>query len=251
MSDTSHTLRVALIGDYDPSAIAHQAIPEALRLSGESFGHAIQDVWVHTASISDPESQFRDFDGIWCVPATPYANMEGAIETIRYARESGRPFLGTCGGFQHALIEYARNVCGLRTADHAETNPDGACLVIAPLECSLVEKSGEILLEPGTKIHDAYGIDRITEGYHCSYGVNRDFEPKLFGGALRVTARDPAGQVRAVELAGHPFFIATLFQSERRALRGEVPPLMRSFAEAMATGRTENRPFSPTRSGRF
>src|SRR2546430_659730 len=100
--------RVALIGDHNPSVIAHQAIPEALRLAGN-----VEGVWVHTTSILNPEMDLRGFNGIWCVPASPYASMDGALKAIQYARESGRPFLGTCGGFQHALIEYARNVRGL------------------------------------------------------------------------------------------------------------------------------------------
>jgi CTP synthase (UTP-ammonia lyase) len=103
--------RVALIGNYNPSAIAHQAIPEALRVSADS-GHSVEGVWVPTESISNAEVQLRDFDGIWCVPDSPYASMEGALAAIRFARESGRPFLGTCGGFQHALIEYARTLNG-------------------------------------------------------------------------------------------------------------------------------------------
>jgi len=80
-------------------------------------------------------------------PASPYTSMEGALDAIRYARESRRPFLGTCGGFQHAVIEYARNVCGLRDASHAETHPTAPILVVSPLSCPLVEQSEEIVLQ--------------------------------------------------------------------------------------------------------
>src|SRR5215469_803912 len=126
-------LRIALIGDYNSKVIAHQAIPEALRLSGETIGRPVEGVWTHTSSLVNPRVQLQEFDGIWCVPASPYANTEGALEAIRFARESGRPFLGTCGGFQHALIEYARNVCGLRNAEHAENNPAASFHLITPL----------------------------------------------------------------------------------------------------------------------
>src|SRR5271167_227631 len=102
-------LRIALIGDYNSHAIGHQAIPEALRLSGEKLRQDVEGVWTHTASLTNARVQLADFDGIWCVPASPYANTQGALDAIRFARESGRPFLGTCGGFQHAAIEYARN----------------------------------------------------------------------------------------------------------------------------------------------
>src|SRR5690242_20599101 len=97
---------IALIGDYNPAATAHQAIPIALQLAAAKTGVPVEPVWVPTESITDPEAQFRTFDAFWCVPASPYASMEGALKAIRYARESRRPFLGTCGGFQHALIEY-------------------------------------------------------------------------------------------------------------------------------------------------
>src|SRR5271165_3995380 len=225
--------RVALVGDYNPAVIAHQAIPDALRLVGLQTRDDVEGVWLHTASIVDPAAQLRDFAGIWCVPASPYANPDGAVEAIRYAREQGRPFLGTCAGFQHALLEYVRNVCGPRDASHGEDNPEAACRVISLLSCSLVEKSGEILLMEGTRLYQAYGRPRITEGYHCNYGLSREYEPLLFGGSLRPTAHDLSGEVRAVELSEQPFFVATLFQPEPAALRGEVPPLVASFVAAL------------------
>jgi CTP synthase (UTP-ammonia lyase) len=224
--------RVALIGDFNPSVIAHQAIPEALKLSADK-NHLVEGVWVHTNSIANAEVQLRDFDGIWCVPNSPYANMDGALEAIRFARESKRPFLGTCGGFQHALLEYARNVRNLRTADHAETNPGAPVLLVSPLACPLVERNEEIVLHDGW-VREAYGVSRITEGYHCSYGLNRHYEDALFGNDLRPTARNLLGEVRAVELSSHPFFVATLFQHERRALRGEAPPLVKAFVASLS-----------------
>ncbi|VTM88081.1 CTP synthase [Raoultella ornithinolytica] len=78
----------------------------------------------------------------WCPPAR-MKNAEGAFTAIRYARENSVPFLGTCGGFQHAIIEYARNVMGWQDAAHAETDTEGR-MVIAPLSCSLVEKSAPL-----------------------------------------------------------------------------------------------------------
>jgi CTP synthase (UTP-ammonia lyase) len=225
-------VRVALIGDFNPSAIPHQAIPEALRLSAHTR-NSVEAVWVHTASISNAEIQLRDFDGIWCVPDSPYANMDGALEAIRFARESGRPFLGTCGGFQHALLEYARNVCNLRAAGHAETDPSASVLLISPLACPLVERSEEIELHDGL-VRKAYGVSRITEGYHCSYGLNRQCEALLFRNDLHATGHALSGEVRAVELSSHPFFVATLFQHERRALRGEVSPLVQAFVNSFS-----------------
>lgn len=226
---------VALIGDYNPAATAHQAIPIALRLAAAKTGVSVEPVWIPTESVTDPEVQLRNFDAFWCVPASPYASMEGALKAIRHARESSRPFLGTCGGFQHAVIEYARNVCGLVEAEHAEIKPDSSCLLIAPLTCPLVEQTGEIVLKPDGLLYRAYETSRITEGYHCSYGLNPHYQSRLFANGLRPTAHDLAGEVRGIELSSHPFFVATLFQLERRALRGEVPPLAEAFVKAFTS----------------
>ena len=133
------TLRVGLVGDYNPDVRAHVAIPKALDLTADVTGYKSNVTWVETSALGvNVEEQLRPFDALWCVPASPYADMEGALSAIRFARESGRPFLGMCGGFQHALIEYARNALGLAGADHAETNPTVELALVTPLTCSLV-----------------------------------------------------------------------------------------------------------------
>ncbi len=160
--------------------------------------------------------------------ASPYKNAQGAFTAIRYARENGVPFLGTCGGFQHALIEYARNVMGWDDAAHAETDSAGR-MVVTPLACSLVEQTGTIELRHNTLIARAYGKDAIDEGYHCNYGVSPAFAAELDKTDLRVTGWDEEGEVRAVELITHPFFVATLFQHERAALSGRPAPLVHAL----------------------
>jgi CTP synthase (UTP-ammonia lyase) len=225
------TTRIGLIGDYDPTVPAHQAIPAALRLADAR----VEPVWVHTSTLTgDVPSWLADFAGLWCVPASPYANTAGALATIRYARESGRPFLGTCGGFQHALWEYARHVLGLTDADHAELHPDAAVPLIAPLACELVERTGTVHFAAGSRLREIYGTASAAEPYHCRYGLNPAYERLFADAPLRVAARDDAGEVRAVELAGHPFFVATLFQPERAALRDERHPLVAAFAAAVS-----------------
>lgn len=233
--------RVALVGDYDAAVTAHRAIQRSLELAEASY------VWVHTTSIPSEAAAASDFlsnfDGIWCVPASPYAHTDGALAAIQVAREQRRPFLGSCGGFQHAVIEYARNALGIAAAGHAETDPEAAGpLVVAALACPLVEESEQIRLTPGARIFEAYGgQETITETYRCRFGVNRLYAERLFGGGvLLATAHDQvSGEVRGAELAGslHPFFVITLFQSERRALAGdgEVPPLVSAFLAAAAS----------------
>jgi CTP synthase (UTP-ammonia lyase) len=224
---------IALIGDYDANVPAHQAIPLALGLAGARVGTPTRFEWIPTDEIDDT-TRLAAFDGVWCVPASPYRSMDGALTAIRFARESGRPFLGTCGGFQHAVIEYARNVLGWADAEHGETAPNAERLVITPLACSLVEVADTVTLRPDTRIAKAYGRSEIVEGYRCRYGLNAEFLAQLTSRDLRVAAADRDGDVRALELESHPFFVATLFQPERAALRGECPPLAAAFVRACA-----------------
>lgn len=227
-----NSLRIALVGDYNPDVTAHQAIPLAIDDAAAVLDIPVDYHWIATSDIHSTDD-LAEFDAIWVVPASPYKNSEGAFLAIRYARENSLPFLGTCGGFQHAMIEYARNVMGWDDAAHAETDSEGR-MVIAPLSCSLVEKKDTIELRSNTLIARAYGRDEITEGYHCNYGVSAEFAAALQDQPLRVTGWDEEGEIRAVELVTHPFFVATLFQHERNALEGRPAPLVQAFLYAAA-----------------
>jgi CTP synthase (UTP-ammonia lyase) len=162
--------------------------------------------------------------------------MTGALAAIRWARETKRPLFGSCGGFQHLLIEFARNCAGLGSADTAETAPNGTELVICPLACSLVEQTSPLHFTPGSRLHSIYGRDTALEGYHCRYGLNSAYRARLEAAGLRFSASDENGEPRAAELpeTAHPFYLGTLFQPERAALRGEAPPLTRALVRAAA-----------------
>ncbi len=226
-------IRIALIGDYDPQVTAHQAIPVALGMAAEHSGKDIQFQWLATDTIS-ADTSLNEFDGFWCVPASPYRDMNGALRAIGFAREQQRPFLGTCGGFQHAVLEFARNVLGWEDAEHGETSPEATRALLTPLACSLVEAVDSIHLVEGSLIANAYENAEIREGYRCRYGVNPEFERELLKQQLHAVGHDSAGDLRAVELNDHPFFVATLFQPERAALKGILPPLVRALIEACA-----------------
>lgn len=229
----NRAVKIGLIGDYDPGIDAHRAIPLALQQAAAAWQVKLAYIWVPTEQIGSAE-RVEAFDGLWCVPGSPYRDTDGALRAIEHARTAGVPFLGTCGGFQHALLEFARNVLGWQDAAHAETDPEAPRAVIAPLSCALIDTEATIRLLPDSLIASAYRAAETEEIYRCSYGLNPDFEAALCAGPLRVTARDADGQARAVELDGHPFFVATLFQPERAVLQGTSAPLVQAFVQAAA-----------------
>ncbi|MBL0793901.1 MULTISPECIES: CTP synthase C-terminal region-related (seleno)protein [Pseudomonas] len=232
----SRALRIALIGDFDPQVTAHQAIPVALGMAAEHLRRPVDFEWLATDRIL-PETPLEPFDGFWCVPASPYISEVGALRAIRFARERQRPFLGTCGGFQHAVLEFSRHVLGWTDAEHGETSPDASRAVLTPLTCSLVEAVDSIHLVHGSLIASAYETSEIREGYRCRYGVNPQFERELLTHDLHAVGHDSSGDLRAIELKNHVFFVATLFQPERAALKGQLPPLVRAFVEACVEAR--------------
>ena len=193
----------------------------------------VEATWLPTSTIPLAAGHALGvFDGLWCVPGSPYECMEGALAAIRFAREASVPFLGTCGGFQHVLIEYARNVAGLDDADHAESNPDARTKVVTPLHCSLVGATGAVTIDSHSRAALWYGGTEGIEQYVCSYGLSPEHRDLFQRGPMRIVGWDGAGDPRAVELAGHPFFVATLFQPELRSEGEGVHPLVVAFVGA-------------------
>lgn len=224
--------RIALVGDFKLDVTAHQAIPKALQLAADQLSIDVRPVWVHTEDVGT--SDLASYDGIWCVPASPYASMDGALQAIRYARENGVPFLGTCGGYQHAALEYARNVLGEPSAGNAEVDANTSMPLISALVCKLVEKSGRIRFLGDSKVAEIYAVTEVDEEYHCSFGVNRDYLPLFEHSALQFTGFDLDGDPRVLEIREHPFFMGTAFQPERSALLGENHALITAFVQAAA-----------------
>ena len=219
-------IRIGLVGDPRDEVRAHAAIPRALALTKLS----VEPVWLPTRSLGSVS--LGEFDGLWCVPGSPYENLEGVLEAIRYARENRVPFLGTCGGFQHAVLEFARNVLGRKEAVHAESSPGTPEAVISMLPCALIRVERKVRLMPGSRLALAFGTEQTTEGYQCSFGVNETWRPALEHGGLRFSAVDEEGAARGLELPDHPFFIGTLFQMELSALEERAHPVIGAFVRA-------------------
>jgi CTP synthase (UTP-ammonia lyase) len=231
-------VKIGLVGDRSDKVRAHGAIPRALEGAARLAGLDVTHAWFPTAALAGGAGdEFDEFNGIWCVPGSPYASMQGALAAIRYARECSVPFVGTCGGFQHALIEIARDVAGFASADHEESSLGAEEPVIHRLTCALREDEREVHLLPGSRLASIYERQTIREGYHCAFGVNPKYRAALERVGVGFTATDKDGDPRAIELAGHPFFLATLFQFELAALRGATPPIVVAFLHAAALRR--------------
>lgn len=227
--------RVALVGDRSDAVQAHSRIPAILASLTAPGAEPIEPYWLATGDI-DSAADVVGFDGIWIVPGSPYASMEGVLIAVEAARIRGVPLLGTCGGFQHILLEFARHVCGLPRVTHAEIEPKAEELLLVPLACDLFGEESAVVIDEGTLAAAIMGAGPTTERYFCRYGLAQIYEEALVAGGLVVSGRDPNGEARVVELPGHPFLIGTLFQPELSSDATWVHPLVVAFCEAVRAG---------------
>ncbi|MFD0257044.1 CTP synthase C-terminal region-related (seleno)protein [Kitasatospora indigofera] len=232
-----YTARLALVGDRSPGVRSHARVPGLLDALARREQLVLDAYWISTEDAGH-DGALAGFDGVWLLPGSPYRSEAGALAAVRTARERGIPFLGTCGGFQHAVLEYARTVCGLGGAAHAESPERPAAagedeqLLVVPLTCSLVGHEGVIEITPGTLAAQVLGTTRTLERYHCAYGLNAEYLDVLREHGLRFSGADERGEVRIAELPGHPFFLATLFQPELAGDGTGAHPAIRALAGA-------------------
>ena len=223
-------MKVGLIGDYQESVPAHQAIPTALELAAGQVGTTVEFEWLHSNTLH--QTQLQDYSALWCVPASPYENTENVLQAIKYAREENVPFLGTCGGYQHAALEFARHELGYDKADNTEINPQTTMPLISGLACKLYDEEGAIKLTQNSLIAEIYDATSISEEYFCGYGVNRDYLHIFEGTDLYVSGFVEDGDPRCLEIAANKFHLGTAFQPERSALKGSPHPLICAFLNA-------------------
>lgn len=223
-------MRIAVIGEFDPAFPPHPATTAACLHASGALKRDVVPVWVSTNDATP--NVIREFDGIWVAPGSPYKNLENTLAAIRYAREEKIPCLGTCGGVQHMILEYARNVLGFVDAHHAEYDPYASNLFVTELECSLAGRELMIRFKAGSLVASIYGADTATEKYYCNFGVNPQKIDLLSSKDLRITGSDAEGDVRVIELPNHPFFVGTLYVPQLQSLPDKPHPLVMAFLRA-------------------
>ncbi len=239
-------VRIGILGDFDPESPTLPAIERSLQHAASQLRIQVEAKWVPTASLAESNLKkvLEGFDGIWAAPGSPYKSFDGMLKGIEFARRYDWPFLGTCGGFQYALIECARNVLGIKDADSAENNSGSKNIVIYPVACAVPSRGGktpklsgaipEIRLRPGSYLHSYYPQDVVTEEFFCNFEVNPEYEWAAIEAGFPVVARGPKGEVRAIESPTHRFYIATLFQPQLSSKPDKPHPLIMAFVQAAA-----------------
>jgi CTP synthase (UTP-ammonia lyase) len=237
-------LQIGVVGDYQPNYEPHVATVAAVGHGSNAQRLSAEAIWVGTDEIADGGSEaLQSFDGLIIAPGSPYRSQQGALVAIEHARINDVPLLGTCGGLQHVVLEFARNVLGFADAQHAEYDPYASRLFINPLSCSLVGQTMTVQIKEGTRAAAAYGGLSATEKYYCNFGLNLTYLDMIVRAGLEVTGTDQDGEPRILELSDRQFFMATLFVPQTSSSPGSPHPIIMSLiaaAEAHRYQRTIN-----------
>jgi GNAT superfamily N-acetyltransferase len=230
LGNSKTRLKIGIMGDFD-GRMSHLATNAAIEHVATQRSFTAEIKWIGTEEIDKDIQSVRRYDALLCAPGTPYKNLNGALKGIQFARQNNIPFLGTCGGCQHAILEFARNALDLADVEHAEVNPNAKNALITPLSCSMVGVSSAITLKEKSKSNKAYGTLNISEKFRCGFGLNHEFLHLFSEKGLVISGTDEKGEPVVFELQNHPFFVGTLFQPQLSSLPEAPHPLIVSFLE--------------------
>ena len=235
---------VHVVGKYVGYEDSYKSLNEALYHAGFAHRLDVRIRWIEAEALeADGGGRLLDdADGILVPGGFGSRGSRGMMKAAQVARERGIPYFGICYGFQWAVVEYARHVCGLTSADSTECDPDTPQKVIYKLRDLLgVDELGGTMrlgsypceLTPGTQAHEAYGVSSIAERHRHRYEFNRAFEEPLVEHGLRISGRSPDGKfVEAIELPDHPWFVAVQFHPEFQSKPLRPHPLFARFVAA-------------------
>lgn len=240
-------VRIAAVGKYTGHDDAYKSINEAFIHAGTANGCKVRLTWIDSEQFENgavPEEVLADFDGVLIGPGFGTRGIEGKIRTVRYVRETGKPFFGICLGMQVAVLELARAKLGLPLANSTEFNPETPDPVISLLsEQRNVKDLGGTMrlgkyrceLKPETHARAAYGTDVVEERHRHRYEFNNDYRERLEAAGLVVSGVHTMGEHELVEIAelkDHPWFCGSQFHPEFKSTPLKPQPLFRDFVRA-------------------
>jgi CTP synthase len=247
-------VRIALVGKYVQLEDAYLSVVEALRHSGFAHGCGIEVDWVDSETLDDDEvrSRLHRSDGILIPGGFGIRGIEGKIQAARIAREEGIPFLGICLGMQMAVADFARHVAGMDGANSTEFDPETPYPVIdlLPEQKEVADMGGTmrlgadpVKLHEGTRVREIYGEPVIYERHRHRYEVNNFLRRRLEQAGLVCSGTSPDERlVEAIEIADHPFFVASQYHPEFKSRPERPAPLFRDFVGAALEHARVHRP---------
>lgn len=236
-------IKIGLIGKYIELKDAYKSIVESFNHAGAENECRVELKWIHSESLTaeNAAQKLHGLKGIMVAPGFGERGIEGKIEAVKYARENNVPFLGICLGMQCAVIEYARNVLGLKDAHSTEISETSNPVIdLMDEQKHIVNKGGTMRLgayncriPEGTKAHEAYGKTDIVERHRHRYELNNKYLEQLEAAGMKASGINPeSGLVEIVEIPEHPWFVGVQFHPEYKSTVASPHPLFVQFVKA-------------------
>ena len=237
------TVEIALCGKYVEHLDAYKSIMESFIHAGAENNAKVivKSISAERFDEEDPGKLLEGISGILVPGGFGERGIEGKIKAIRYARENKIPFFGICLGLQCAVIEFARNVCGIKNANSSEFKKNKYNVIDLMPEQKNVKNMGATMrlgsypcnIQPGTKVLKAYKTTFISERHRHRYEVNNKFRSKLAEGGMILSGLSPDRElVEMIELPDHPWFVGCQFHPELKSRATNAHPLFREFVRA-------------------
>ena len=250
ISSSHKPVRIGLIGKYVQLPDAYLSVVESLKHAAFAHAAEVEIEWVAADELEtgDLHQVLGRLDGVLVPGGFGVRGIEGKIEAVRYARESGLPFLGICLGLQCAVIEFARNVARLEGANSAEFDSSSPYPVVDLLAGQDLDALGGTMrlgaypcrLTPDSRAAEAYGTELIYERHRHRYEVNPRLRRRLEDAGLLCSGESPNGTlVEIIEIPEHPWFVASQFHPEFKSRPDRPHPLFRAFVGAALSRRAE------------
>jgi CTP synthase len=243
-SPAAGEVRVAVVGKYTALVDSYKSIQESLIHGGIAHNVKVRTDWLSSEQFEEGKSTgiLKDYHGLLIPGGFGPRGVEGMLDAIRYARESGMPFFGICLGLQCAVIEYARNVCGLEESHSSEFAEDSSDPVICLLDSQLqvTTKGGTMrlgaypcALRDGSHAREIYAEAEISERHRHRFEVNNEYRDLLEEHGMTISGTSPdGGLVEMIEITTHPWFVAGQFHPELKSRPMAPHPLFASYIGA-------------------
>ncbi|MEM8891432.1 MAG: CTP synthase [Bacteroidota bacterium] len=244
LKNPSDEVHIGLVGKYVELHDAYLSIAESLIIAGSEFELDVNIHWIHSEDVTEVNCPrlLGNLDGVLVAPGFGERGIEGKIDAVKFVREENIPFYGICLGMQMAVIEYGRNVLGLKSANSTEFSPDTKAPVISLMEeqKKVSQLGGTMRLgaydcqvEAGSIAHQAYGKDMVHERHRHRYEFNNDYKSKFEKKGMLMSGINPdTGLVEMIELPEHRYFLGSQFHPEYKSTVESPHPLFLSFVHA-------------------
>lgn len=202
-------LRIAILGTYIEDRLPRKTVKIALENSAKYLNIDIIPQWIADNDIN--LNEIAEYDGIFIAPGGAIEEYDSILKAIKFVRENKIPCIGTCGGFQRILTEYAINVLGEKSVLHEECDPNATDPLFSKLHCSISSKKSEVYIDKNSLLLKKFSSNTIEESFYCNYGLNQKYVKKFIENGVKVSGVDENGSARIVEIEKHPFMVGTLF----------------------------------------